>query len=269
VVVLTREDEDNRALAALLEARGVPWVSYPCLRTHFVPRSAWDCNPGEYGVLAFTSRRGVRGLHAGLEGVLPGEPLLAAVGRGTCRALEELFGRAADVIAHPPTGAGLAETLIPRLGPGDRVLLVRGDRTSGTFQEALRRAGHHLDELIVYEQLAPRLEPLSERRPVILVLASPSAARRFLELHRGRLAMAACVAIGPTTAAAVEALGAGPVLVAEEPTNDALVRRVIEVYQWTEMEQRAEQRTRTEDRGGRAGGRVPKVMDDRGEGEDS
>jgi uroporphyrinogen-III synthase len=206
-VVLTREPEDNLALARELESRGVPVREIPCMATR------WR-DPGEYpegaAAVVFTSRRGVKGLrllplHARIFSGEPGGPLICAVGKATAEQLREC-GFHPDIVADPPSGLALARALSARLPRGGSVVLVRGNLRAGEIDRELELAGFTLLPLVVYENVDPDV-PVMTPFPVAAVFAAaPSAARRLLAANPW-LREAPFVAIGDVTEKAVRDLG--------------------------------------------------------------
>lgn len=212
-VVLTREPEDNRELAAELARRGIPVREIPCLATRYHQPAEV---PGRADAVVFTSRRGVKGLL-----LLPGRirllsvsppPLLCAVGKATAEAIQA-GGLGVDIIADPPTGEVLAQALTARLPAGRRILLVRGNLRAGGLDEALERAGYEIVGVEVYENSAPDVPAVAPFPVAAVFAASPSAARRLLEANPW-LRERPFVGIGPTTEKALRELGVGRVVVA-------------------------------------------------------
>ena len=219
-ILLTRERGDCVAWGSELERRGAVPVILPCierrdadtpeLRARLaaeLPRAHW---------LAFTSRRGVTAF-AGLRGGGAGpEPLpegirIAAVGPATARAAVEAFGRRADLFGGSDgTAASLAEALVPRLGPRDRVLLAVARNAGRAFERAVASAGRTCVRLDVYRTV-PR--PALARKHASsalgadnVFLASPSAVAGFV--NQVRLDAAPGIfTIGPATTGAARAAG--------------------------------------------------------------
>ncbi len=208
-VVLTRTPADNAELAAELTAEGVPVRCLPCLQTGWI---APPVLPEAPQVLVFTSRRGVQGL-ARLAGhrelFYPDNapaPLRAVVGPGTAAALADL-GFPAQRVARPSTGAALAHELRGELNAAARILIVRGTLRGGRLDTDLRAAGHRVEELVVYRNLPTNLPPEAPFPASVIFVTAPSAARRLLQAQpwmRDRTFLV----LGPTTAAALEELGA-------------------------------------------------------------
>jgi uroporphyrinogen-III synthase len=216
--VLTRESQDNAVLASDLSAAGLPVVEAPCLATQIVP---WDGTlPGtghtlrDFAFLVFTSRRSVAACATALPHIVASSIRLAAVGQATARSIEETFGRRPDLVSATPTGEALARDLAGLLRSPARVLLVRGDKSMGTFQGTLTGAGIGLVEIVAYRNVPPPVPPVVGPEPLLVVFASPSAVDRFLDANPGVASRMAAVAIGPTTAARLGEAGVARVRVA-------------------------------------------------------
>lgn len=228
LVVLTRETEENATLAAALAARRLEVLEIPCLRTEpladdsALARTLRTLGPDD--VLVVTSPTGAEAI---LAAVRPDElrAPLYAIGEVTARPL-----RAVGLTVETPAvadGASLARDLsLPR----GRVVLARSDRALPAPVEVLRSRGALVEDVIAYRTVpgasgdVPVLRERLGSGPVVVVFASPSAVDGMLTAVRAEeLAGARLVAIGPATAARIrERVGTAP-LVAERPSNDALL----------------------------------------------
>ena len=236
-ILLTRGEEDCAPWASELESLGAIPVIFPCIECRDIdtpelrarlaaelPRTRW---------LVFTSRRGVTAL-ARLRGgrradVAPGAVLdavpdalpdpvpdalpdavrVAAVGPATARAAAAAFGRV-DLAGAGGTAASLADSLVPRLEPGDRVLMAVAENAGRTLEETLGSTGHACTRLDVYRTLpVPALAPKRAASALgadNVLLASPSAVAGFL--NQVRLDSAPVIfTMGPSTTAAARAAG--------------------------------------------------------------
>lgn len=237
-ILLTRSVLGNEAWAGRLAAQGIDSLGLPCLRheklsdpeTRRAMVELWrSCS-----WLALTSRRGAESAAELLreemlreevlrEEVLGTGPAIAAVGPATADRCRELFGRC-ELVSEEPTGAGLARELRRRLAPGTAVAIATADRGRRDLEEILEPAGLEVRRLAVYETLTA--EPATERLDLAeqevdgIFFASPSALEGLGALARWPDSWAAeriAVAIGPTTARAVEA-GGFRVWIAERPS---------------------------------------------------
>lgn len=105
--------------------------------------------------IIFISPNAVAGAH-GLGAHLPPPVRLAAVGKGTGRELERLFGRGPDIV---PDGRCDSEGLLAsaplQAVAGRRVLIVRGEGGRELLAEALRARGARVDYAEVYRRVLP------------------------------------------------------------------------------------------------------------------
>lgn len=208
-VVLTREPADNAGLASALRDEGVPVRELPCLSTGWVTPRALPAPPD---VLVFTSRRGVEGLtrlddHRHLLEPEDGPaPLRAAVGPSTAESLASI-GFPASRVAVPATGEALARLLNGELTAPSRILILRGNLSAGDLDDTLRDAGHLVEELVLYRNLATELVPEAPFRATAIFVTAPSAARRLLTAMPWMRSLPFLV-LGPTTAEALSELGA-------------------------------------------------------------
>jgi len=229
-VVLTRDDPD---LAALLMARGFSVVTLPCVRREPVDRAALRAllvTLAARDVLVLTSPAGVDAVADAID--LRAVPCpIAVVGRATAKRLHA-HGRAADRIASAPYGATLGREL-PL--PGGEVVLARSDRALGDLPKTLRARGARVREVIAYHTRPEPQGDVSAARQVLealgtaVVVTSPSALEGLVAaVGADHLRRGALVAIGPTTARAVEALLHVAPRVADEPTAEAIVEALAE-----------------------------------------
>ena len=237
VVALTQEPQDNEPLAALLSDHGITSLSYPCIATEIKPYAGGEL-PDEllggrtlrdFGVLAFSSKRGVSGMALAREQLLVAQPMLACVGEATAAEAERVLGLSCKIIPQEQTGAGMAQAIIARLEPARPVLHPRGNKTTGEFVRILTEHGWEVCELEVYANHAPDLEPLRHGAISLAVFASPSAASCFFAANTQLKSTLRCVAIGSVTGQALRELRAKHITEAAEPSHAGLVNKVLEV----------------------------------------
>lgn len=230
-IVLTREPADNRALKEVLLDRGLTVLECPCIKTRI---DAYDGAPlqggrslEDFAAIAFTSRRGVLGM-SGVAHRLGGEgQLLAAVGPATALELQQATGVAVDLVPTTHTGEALAHLMAERLEPDATVLLVRGNKSSGTFQSVLRNAGFQLFELEVYANLPTEVPRLELPAGTTIVFASPSAVRHYFQVNENHLSKTRAVAIGTTTRDALLAAGHKQVVVSKSTEVEQLAETIL------------------------------------------
>src|SRR5439155_17209052 len=122
------------------------------------------------------------------------------------------------------TGTGRFEAVREALKPGDEVLLPAAQEGRRELFDALTEAGVQVTRVAAYKS-EPKAGggevPVSDA----VIFGSPRTAEAFFEGNSGFAAK--IVAIGPTTAKAIEALGRTVAAVAEKPTSAALVEAVV------------------------------------------
>jgi uroporphyrinogen III methyltransferase/synthase len=234
-VLVTRPRGQADRLAEAIESAGGHVLRIPVLEIAAVPpdpvaREALD-SLSSFDWCAFTSENAVRHFLDWLEAAEVRWPLrlrTAAVGPATARALKAR-GRAADLVPDPHTGRALGEHLAAKV-PAGRVLVPGGDLAREEMDEILRGAGWQVTRLVCYETRALTLSNAQiysmEQGLDAAVFASPSAVRalwnQIPESARNVLRAAACLPIGPTTAAALREAGLPPAAVPEAHTTEGV-----------------------------------------------
>lgn len=244
-ILITRPAHQAASLREALTALGADVVAVPLIRIAHVgepdgparaPVKRWveelrgqaaaADSPVPPPWLALTSANGADAVAAALRrwGGPPGVKLLeshrlAAVGPATAAKLEEL-GLSVELVPDEHTGAALGDALAPRLAPGQRVTLPRGNLASRVLPDKLRAAGAGVTELIVYRTVPDRGAFTAVRAALqsgavdTVVFTSPSAVAACLEAlgAAAQTVLHACTlaAIGPVTAAALERAGLVP-----------------------------------------------------------
>ncbi len=259
-ILVTRPRQRSEELCFLLEEEGAEVVALPMLELE--PPS--DARPlraaaetlGRFSWVAFASPAAVEALSeaarvAGTTAALR-RLKVAVVGPGTARAAQAA-GLPVHFTPEGTTGAALGRELASRLLPADEVLLPAAEEGRPELEAALveaavarraaqpRRPGEEValgrvpgvTRVAAYR--STRL-PVSEsvwgdlraHPPAAVLFASPRTAEAFLEAGgRPVLAQAHLVAIGPTTAAALLALGLQKAHVAERPSAAGLVEAAV------------------------------------------
>jgi hydroxymethylbilane synthase len=230
-VILTRERADE-ALRAALRERGLDVIELPCVRVEPLRDERPLANAlrelRAKDLLVLTSVAGVNAVQIATRGSAIRAPV-AAVGPNTAAA-----ARAAgfDVVF---VGGGDGRSLGAELPlPAGDVLLARSDRALRDLPEILRVRGARVREVAAYVTVveadsyraAAAVEAVRTTRTCALI-TSPSALEGLLDaVSKERLAAIPLVAIGPSTAAAIQgSLGVEPVVAASTRTGD-LVRAV-------------------------------------------
>lgn len=261
-VVVTRAARQAGGLVNLLAGQGADAVAFPCL--DFVAAAPAEqraldqalaslAQPSSYTGVIVSSPNGVEALAAGLARVgldarvFAGKQV-AAIGTGTAEALIAR-GLRPDLVPDEARSEGLIDCLRERNLLGGRWLQLRADEGRDLLTKAMAEAGGELELIVGYRTVRPKVPALllSSLLGVeqggegfdAICFASGRTARHFLttfaEAHgedqtKAALARAKVVAIGPVTAAAIEALGVRVDAVAEDPSERGLadaVRRVL------------------------------------------
>jgi uroporphyrinogen-III synthase len=150
---------------------------------------------------------------------------LAAVGAATARALETRTGRPVDLVPAVQHAHALIAAFVEREPSPRRVLVAQADIAAPTLVDGLRAAGHEVTVVTAYRTVATEFDRNVEAAVAgadAVLFASGSAveswSRRF-----GAAAPPVVVAIGPTTAAAVDKFGLKLSAVATDHSLDGLV----------------------------------------------
>jgi len=235
-VVVTRREEDAQPLLARLREQGADAVCVPLIRIGPPSDTALLIQARDsitdFDWVALTSRNAARALLQDLAVPSRGRPRVAALGQGTADAVRAA-GWPVDVVASGRGGAALAETMLSdRKLRGATVLFPTSNIVLADLGQRLSAAKVSVHQVEVYRNMSP--EPTAGRQladhlgqpGAIAIFASPSAVQRAAKLltELGReFSGVAAVAIGATTAAALETTGFKRVQTAERPDDQALV----------------------------------------------
>lgn len=215
--LVTRAEGQAGALEAALRAQGLDVVAVALTRVEAVEGVLPERRPGD--VVAFTSANAARALaERGALGWLEGAQV-AAVGQATAAALRAL-GVTPSLVPTTATGAALAAAL----GPGRRVLHPRAREALDDLRAGVEALGGEYLPAPVYQvvPIPEAAQAVAAALPAdVIPLMSPSAARALASLGLD-LGAARVVVIGPTTAAACEALGLRVAAVATVATVEGL-----------------------------------------------
>lgn len=227
-IVLTRPQEQNAELRALLTQQGAEVLEMPLIAIDFpsvdgrVPEILSGF--GEYEWLVFTSANGVRGFfrqffarYKDIRSIGPCR--IACVGPATARAVEE-FHLEVDCVPDTHTGTALAEKLLADHGIENlKICVVTGNQNPDTLPKKLEQEGRAIVD--VFPAYTNSENDLSEHPAAIsfrekgadaIVFASGSAVKSFiaqaalLRLENGAK-QPQVVAIGEPTASALRTSG--------------------------------------------------------------
>jgi uroporphyrinogen III methyltransferase/synthase len=228
-VVVTRTAEQAGPLSDALRAAGAHVIGVP-VQAVTGPEDpdalrAAAARAGTYHWVAFTSANAVERfvplLRDGrdLAGVR-----LAAVGAATAEALAR-HHLVADLVADPPTAAGLAASFPDPPEGGGRVLFPRAAAAGPDLADGLAVRGWVVDDVTAYRTVAAGTPPEVVRRALQTADAITFASGQTVAAYTAQgLAVPPVVAcIGPVTRAAAEAAGLTVTVTAAEPSADGLV----------------------------------------------
>ena len=236
-ILLTRDEDDCAGWASEIRKAGALPVVFPCIECHDIdapelrarlaaelPLARWLAFTSRRGVSAFARLRGAGGVRGASP--IPASVAVAAVGPATARAAADALGRV-DLAGGPHgTAASLAGALVPRLGPGDRVLVAVAENAGRTLESAIEAAGRSCVRLDLYRTLpSPRLarrHASSALGADNVLFASPSAVAGFV--NQVRLDSSPGIfTIGPATTEAARAAGLGVTGEAARPGLEGLL----------------------------------------------
>jgi uroporphyrinogen III methyltransferase/synthase len=241
-IVVTLSPEVGGRLSALLREEGAEVVETPLIR--ILPPESWEELDGALGRLSsfrwlfFTSQHGVEFFFRRLrERRMDARTLsslrIGVVGKATARALER-EGLFADLVPPDFRAASLLSLLREEVRPGERALFPAGDLSREELPQGLETLGVEVERVTVYRTRlvdeSPELVEAFSGGVDLAVFGSPSAVEAFLSLFgpraREALGRSLLLAIGPTTARALEEAGLDPLL-PEESTVEGLFRAIL------------------------------------------
>jgi uroporphyrinogen III methyltransferase/synthase len=228
-IAVTRARPQASALAARLRELGAGVVEAPAIRTR--PLEAELPDLAVYDLVCVTSPNGAAELFArlgaaGRDARALAGLLVAAIGPGTARALEE-HGIVADIVPE----RAVAEGLVSGLAGVDvrRALIVRAREGRDVLPDALRARGAAVDVVALYETVAEPLDEPTARAAAAadyVTFTSASTVRYFLDAAGG-LDGPRIASIGPATSTALRDAGLEPHVEADPHTPDGLVEALV------------------------------------------
>ncbi len=195
-VVVTRPVHQAAALVGLLEAAGARVFRFPLIAI-VPPRDEVRVDSvlarlREFDLAVFVSANAVDWGQRYLEaaGGLPADLSLAAVGRGTARALEAQGLRVELVPVERYDSEGLLALPALQAGAigGKRVLIFRGEGGRELLAETLHSRGAEVEYAEVYRRVRPAvdagrlLEPMARGEVDVIMVTSGEALRNLLEM---------------------------------------------------------------------------------------
>lgn len=189
----------------------------------------WIIFTSENAVRAVVKRASVRG---NLRNVAGRRSRAAAVGPTTAVAAERA-GFFVDYQAKTHSGAALANELGERVR-NQSIFLPRSDRANPDLPGLLRAHGAQVTEVVAYRTVTPvnldreKIAAIVSGETEALLFFSPTAVENFSGIAGDRTLVdlqqrMAITAVGPITAHALNQAGVHTLVVAEEPTSDAVI----------------------------------------------
>ncbi len=187
----------------------------------------------EYAWVVFTSRNGVDAFfdrlgELGRDARALGDVKIAAIGPKTAEALAAR-GIRVDLVPPVYVNEAVADALLARTAPGERVLIYRAQEAREVLPETLRAHGRAVDVVAAYATRAVDDPELTAKanRATIVTFTSSSTVQGFVRNVPGAAAVLAektVAAIGPITAQTARDAGIRVDVVADEFTVDGLLR---------------------------------------------
>jgi uroporphyrinogen-III synthase len=232
-VLVARAADQAGELIDCLAALQIDGVSVPAIAVAQIPaggdldRVARDLALYKWAVV--TSSNGARAIVTAVGPSMPatGAPKWAAIGAATRRTLEDA-GFGVEFVPGQAAATAIAAEL--PAGPGDRVLLLRGDLADDELPDALRARGVEVDDIVAYRTVeAPNASRALLRRAIeagrvdAVLFTSGSTVRGLVALAAAEslvdVTAIPAICIGPETA--LEARRLGFHVLAEAPSRGA------------------------------------------------
>lgn len=233
-IVVTRPEVDCVLLLKRIKELGGHPTCIPMVR--IVPESPQRLAPvrqnlSQFGWIAVTSRNSARCLLQ--DAVVPKKPpQVAALGPATAAAVVSC-GWPVDLVAEGKGSIALAQAMLQQADIRSAPVLFPGSsKALPHLPDTLREQGVQVERVVVYRtesadaQQGQRLVQQLADPESICLFASPSAAKnahQALQEQWQRFCLTTTVAIGPTTAKAMDEVGFKRVIVAERPDDAHLV----------------------------------------------
>ncbi len=245
-VLITRPKDRAEEFSRLLQDRGATVVFVPTIQ--IVAPASWEqCDAAidavdTYDGLIFTSVNGVRGFFGRLD-ERKTATVRSELRRKTCYAVgekteEALVSEEMHVMrfADATNAQELADALLAAPGRGKKLLFPKGNLASEEMPKTLKSACVTVDEVVVYETIAPREEDaarlrklLSEDSIDIITFFSASSVKHLAAIVPKELLFSRIIAvIGGSTATAVKQCGFSVSVAAVEPTAVDLANAIVE-----------------------------------------
>lgn len=230
VVLMTRginESDIQEAGKLGLEIETAPLLDYRFPKPPELRIMARELNRYNLDGVIITSRNGAIGLkrlvNEGLE--LKDNWTYYAVGQKTAEKIELLFGLDVEVPDNQESTA-LAELILEKQSENSRLLYLCGNLAKENLPNALKKHGIEVKTFEIYKTVSRRPVEFPGTRYGGVVFYSPSAVDAFDNNGGFVLEADTYFAIGPVTAAHLRSLTNKPVVVADEPSTEAILNTI-------------------------------------------
>ncbi len=247
-ILITRPREQAGEFAELLERNGATVRFLPTIQV--VPPASWHQfddaidSMEKYDGIIFTSSNAVRGFlqalvsrgkhsrHAELR-----KKVLYVVGEKTKETLEK-SGYTGRLLPGVNNAYQLGEALIKAGVDNKCYLFARGNLGDDGLAEIFRGGKAKVDEVTVYETVAPREEDarnirhhMETDRIDVITFFSPSAVKNLLAIvPREQVTSKVIAVIGTSTESAAKTLGLTSQIVARKPTAASLAQEIVAFF---------------------------------------
>ncbi len=243
-VLVTRPRENRGTLSAKLMSLGADVIEFPCIRLNEIsPNEDFDLavsNISDYAWLVFTSAFGARVFLDKLRGMrkdirsLAGIKI-AAIGTETAKVLTDC-GILVDYIPEIFDAEHLANGLIPLLGDGESVLLLRAKLGTPVLTERLMASGVNFRDVHIYDTLYPETASSETSRLIesgkidFVTFTSASTVEGFARSFEGlNISSLKGICIGRQTDEIARKLGI-KTFVSKSATIDSMIELIRERY---------------------------------------
>ena len=251
-ILVTRPRERAGEFITLIEEAGGRALLVPLIR--IVSAQSWErCDAAiqrlqDFDGILFTSANGAR-FFLGRFSVLDrncADALatirLYAVGGQTSTILSS-YGLNVALMPHQYKSRELGEALIQEGVKGKRFLFPKGNLGGEELRDILRNAGATVEEVIVYENLAPSANAISEVDQMLknggvdaVTFFSPSSFQNFVgQIGAEPLLRTVVAAIGETTADTIRKVSIPVRVVAKEATSRGMLRALEEYFSYSSV----------------------------------
>ncbi len=173
--------------------------------------------------VVFTSSKAVEAVLVHMEETNPNWTIYC-VGKHTRELLAEEFGEE-KIMGCAESSADLAEIILVT-DPPEEIFFFCGDRRRDEMPSLLRQHDIGVTELVVYNTVA--LPQKINREYHGILFFSPSGVESYFSCNKPGHAI--LFAIGETTASSIRKFTANHVEIAEEPSKEAIIRKVIDYF---------------------------------------